>query len=1186
VANNLNKSVTIWINDRQVTKTIASLQKEMTKTRNELRKMEIGTVQYQQKAAELRKINKILEEHRNELKGVGKDWKSQLHVMGDVGNIMSGVRSFGYVLSGMANSVVQATDEMVKLSDVYGKVRKTTGLTQEEVEALNESFKQMDTRTAREQLNELAYQAGKLGITGKEAVEQFVRASDVINVALGDVLGDDAMITIGKLSSVYEKVTKQMAGTDIETKMRKIGDAVNELGKRSTANEQYIVDFTARLAGVASQAGLSADQVMGFASALDQDMQRVEMSATAFQQLIVQVYRKPEQFAKMAGKSVKEFSEIVKNDMNGALQLILKNMNSAGGMEELVPFLDDVQLAGQRATTIFSDLANNINKVTEAQAIAKQQLETGGSMMAEFDKMNNTAAAQMDKVKKKITDIKEELGNELYPVAVELLNAGGTGLKLITSMVKAVKAYWPALATLAGYYTVLLGLRLKNVAAERLSAAAVAREQRARMARMATLLKEQAAFQRSIAMTVSQTQATKALARAEQLEANATKAANMAKMSTPWGLIVTGASLAAAAIYRLVTAEKRHVEAMKEELSAIKMMDREETEAEYRRLIKDKNSYTQQKSSLQSQIKAYHNGGKYVNEKQYAKYIDNLDKCLRELEPKLEAVRKRKQELDKLESDIAGLGVEEGGGNGYTPEVKEKSNPWDSLIERITKYSEKANAKDLDGLAESLENVKNEYIDLVRAVEGEDVSSLKGGEARKKTLLGELADAYEQMRHAKIDDYIAKLGKEVERFGDRVKTTDDNEYLEKVLKAKDELASNIADIDAAMDVLRNDIASASGADSGQIAQLQDNLNKLYRIRQQMVELGIKPTLDDMKVKGVAPYKRKAKNSMGEIMDRNASEKANAKYNYENELDRLTKLQAAFTAAGDDAGLASVNDAIAQLHENYKLIIADIDKATEKEKWEHLIDTIEKLAGEVGSIFSNINSLLSNLEQTELNNAEQRRDDALEALEEQYEKGAMAQENYEKRKSDIEAEYDAKSKELKLKQWRREKALNISTATMDGIVAVMKTFAQYGWPAGAVLAALQAAASATQIAALAATPKPYAKGGYANEPTILVGEKGQEWVASNRLLSDSSTAPVIAALDAYQKGDRGALARVGMAQPSWGSLSMAASGMNGGDMAVYDLLKQLKDGRLRAVISRREMLDFEDKESFLRSAARY
>lgn len=66
-----------------------------------------------------------------------------------------------------------------------------------------ESFKAMDTRTARAQLNDLAGDAGRLGITSKQQILDFVEAADQINVALGEDLGEDAVKNIGKLAQLF-----------------------------------------------------------------------------------------------------------------------------------------------------------------------------------------------------------------------------------------------------------------------------------------------------------------------------------------------------------------------------------------------------------------------------------------------------------------------------------------------------------------------------------------------------------------------------------------------------------------------------------------------------------------------------------------------------------------------------------------------------------------------------------------------------------------------------------------------------------------------------------------------------------------------------------------------------------------------------------------------------------------------
>ena len=61
----------------------------------------------------------------------------------------------------------------------------------------------MDTRTARDKLNALAGDAGRLGITAKQDVLDCVDAADKINVALGEDLGKDAVATSAKLAQMF-----------------------------------------------------------------------------------------------------------------------------------------------------------------------------------------------------------------------------------------------------------------------------------------------------------------------------------------------------------------------------------------------------------------------------------------------------------------------------------------------------------------------------------------------------------------------------------------------------------------------------------------------------------------------------------------------------------------------------------------------------------------------------------------------------------------------------------------------------------------------------------------------------------------------------------------------------------------------------------------------------------------------
>ena len=60
------------------------------------------------------------------------------------------------------------------MEEAMAQVRKYTGMTTDEVKDLNEALKKIDTRTSRERLNELAGDAGKLGITAKDCTLRFL----------------------------------------------------------------------------------------------------------------------------------------------------------------------------------------------------------------------------------------------------------------------------------------------------------------------------------------------------------------------------------------------------------------------------------------------------------------------------------------------------------------------------------------------------------------------------------------------------------------------------------------------------------------------------------------------------------------------------------------------------------------------------------------------------------------------------------------------------------------------------------------------------------------------------------------------------------------------------------------------------------------------------------------------------
>lgn len=460
-----------------------------------LRQLNPNTELYKQYSEQLKEVNNRIKE----LRGTANETRFSLAKLAD------GFNRYGTIaasiiagLTGVTLTMRSCVNEYAEMEEAQSQVVKYTGLAKQEVEELNEEFKRMDTRTARTRLNELAGDAGKLGITTKDSVLEFVEAADMINVALGEDLGKDAITQIGKLADMFGDGDRSL-----KENMLAVGSAVNSVAQNSSAAEPYLVEFTARMGGVGKQANLAITDIMGFASALDQNMLRSEMASTALSGLILKLYQEPAKYAKLAGLQVEEFTELMSKDANEAVLTFLEALNRLGGMDKLAPVLDQMSLSGAEAASVISALAGNVDKVRKEQQGANQAFVEGTSIYNEFSVQNSTVQAGLDKAKKSFSDIRVELGEQLLPVMKYMVTTGSLTVKGLSAVVSILienkRVIVTATAAVSAYIIVVKSATLATKAYE---------------------------------------VATKAATWATNLFSKATKA-------SPWGLVISGATAAA-----------------------------------------------------------------------------------------------------------------------------------------------------------------------------------------------------------------------------------------------------------------------------------------------------------------------------------------------------------------------------------------------------------------------------------------------------------------------------------------------------------------------------------------------------------------------------------------------------------------------------------------------------------------
>ena len=428
--------------------TYNELRKGASQLRRAMNNVKPGTKEWKQYQAELL----LTEQRMKELRNASTQTGLSISKLADGFNRYAGMAAGAIAtLTGMTLTMRQCVDEYAKMEEAESQAIKYTGMTREEVKQLNEQFKQMDTRTPREELNRLAGEAGKLGITGVDNVREFVEAANQINVALGEDLGEEAVNQIGKLSQMFGDESRSLRDN-----MLAIGSAVNQVAQSTSASEPYLVEFTARMGGVGKQAGMSVTDIMGFASALDQNMLRSEMASTALSGLILRIYQEPAKYARLAQMDVEEFTRLMQTDVNAAVISFLEALNKMGGMAQIAPVLKEMQLSGAEAASVISTLAGNVDLVRREQENANKAFAEGTSITNEYNVQNNTVQAGLEKARKSFQEVRIELGERLQPVMKNLISFGSLTVKGLLSLIKAFDDYRGVIVTTTtavGLYT-------------------------------------------------------------------------------------------------------------------------------------------------------------------------------------------------------------------------------------------------------------------------------------------------------------------------------------------------------------------------------------------------------------------------------------------------------------------------------------------------------------------------------------------------------------------------------------------------------------------------------------------------------------------------------------------------------------------------------------------------------------
>ena len=427
MAKKTSSSIVIKINGKEVADTFSGLRSEVKKLSSELNGLTPGTELFEKKVQELKNVQKRFEEVKGEIQSVKKAVEESVKPVEELkegigkipeklDEIHKKTSSFGSIFNSvfkgnMAASFIEgllgkfrsSTDELLKISDLMTGVEKTTGLASEQVRELWNEFDNLNTRTSKQELLNIAQIGGRLGITDKEQIKEFTEQIDKIYVALGDSFQgglEEVTTKVGKLKNLFEETRNQNYGEALNA----IGSALNELGANGSSSEQNITDFATRIGALPAVLKPSIEKTLGLGAAFEESGIDAEVASSGYSRFMSVAGNNIAAFAKQMKLTTKEASELFNTRPEEFFLRFGESLKGLGA-EQTASVLKGLKLNTLEIQKALGTAGDNADRFRSLMNLSGQAMQDGTSIQNEFNKVNENTAAIWEKIKKVFVEI-------------------------------------------------------------------------------------------------------------------------------------------------------------------------------------------------------------------------------------------------------------------------------------------------------------------------------------------------------------------------------------------------------------------------------------------------------------------------------------------------------------------------------------------------------------------------------------------------------------------------------------------------------------------------------------------------------------------------------------------------------------------------------------------------------------
>lgn len=338
----------------------------------------------------------------------------------------------------------------ISFEQSFADVRKTIIATEEEYEKLAYDIRQMALvkPISAEDLAFIESLGGQLNVATQH-LTKFTSVVADLDIAT-DMNLEDASLQLARFMNIAG-----MGQQDVD----RLGATIVDLGNNSATTESQIMLMAMRIAGSASNIGMSAPNVLALATALSSVGIQAEMGGNAISTIMNRIDKDValssdtlSTWASTAGMSAQEFSVLWQNDVTSALMAVVKGMGTFRDEgNNLNLLLKDMGINYMRQVDTMQRMSRTGDLMADAFARSDTAWEQNLALTREANQRYETAESKMQMMKNALNETGIVIGNEILPYFKQLVVGVTDGIQAFSKMDAGTKQF---LITAGGIVTI------------------------------------------------------------------------------------------------------------------------------------------------------------------------------------------------------------------------------------------------------------------------------------------------------------------------------------------------------------------------------------------------------------------------------------------------------------------------------------------------------------------------------------------------------------------------------------------------------------------------------------------------------------------------------------------------------------------------------------------------------------